>query len=71
MISPQAQEWLRQRRQSPAFGATGFSLADLRAIMATTRPPISSDVRCFNAPVGDIPGEWVLAPGAHPDLRLL
>lgn len=71
MTSQQSREYYAELRKNPAFGATGFSLADLRTGMATRHEPTISGVRCLPTQVGDLPGEWVLAPGADPDLRLL
>lgn len=61
------------RRRSPAFGAVGnaFNLAGLRQGMAARQEPANKDVRCIRAAIGRIPCEWVVAPGADPDLRLL
>jgi acetyl esterase/lipase len=57
--------------ETPAFGATGFDLEGLRAGMATRREPADPAIRCVSGQAGGIPGEWVLAPGADPDVRLL
>ena len=71
MVSPEGREYLLQLQSTPSFGATGFPLEELRAGMATRRPPADPSVRCLPVQVGSIPGEWVLAPGADPDVRLL
>jgi acetyl esterase/lipase len=71
MTSQRSREYYNELRENPAFGATGFSLDDLRTGMATRREPTISDVRCIRAQIGDMPCEWVLAPGTDPDLRLL
>jgi acetyl esterase/lipase len=39
--------------------------------MGSRREPTIQGVKCIRVKVGDIPCEWVLAPGANPDLRLL
>ena len=71
MVSPESREYLRQLQATPAFGADEFNLADLRLGMATRREPADPAVQCLRVGVGSIPGEWVLAPGADPDVRLL
>jgi len=71
MVSPESRDYLRRLRETPPFGANGFSLEDLRLGMSTRREPLEADVECVPADAGGIPGQWVLAPGAHPDLRLL
>lgn len=71
MISAESREYLRQLRETPAFGADGFSLEDLRACMATRREPADPAVQCLRVELDTIPGEWVLAPGADPGARLL
>jgi acetyl esterase/lipase len=70
-ISPQSREFLRQRRESPAFGKTGFNLDELRQCMATRREPTDPAVRCIRSEINGLPGEWVIADGADPDVRLL
>jgi len=71
MVSAESRAYLRQLRETPAFGAQGFNLEELRACMATRREPADPAVRCVPEKVGDLPGEWVLAPGADPDVRVL
>lgn len=71
MISPEGREYYQKLRKGQAFGAAGFNLADLRACMATRREPTLSGIQCSRLQINDIPCEWVMAPGADPDLRLL
>lgn len=71
MVSPESIEYLRQLRETPAFGADGFNLEELRLCMATRREPTDPAVRCVPAQVCGLPAEWVLAPGADPDVRVL
>jgi acetyl esterase/lipase len=71
MISPHSREYIQKLRQTPAFGADGFNLEELRQGMSTRREPTIEAVRCIPTQVDGIPGEWVLAEGADPDLRLL
>lgn len=70
-VSPEGVAYLRGLGERQLFGATGFDLAALRAGMETRRAPTIPDITLVPARVGDVPGEWVLAPGADPDLRLL
>jgi acetyl esterase/lipase len=71
--SRESQEYLKQLRQSPAFGAVGneFDLDGLRQGMGMRQEPEDDRVRCTRVEIGPIPCEWVVAPGAEPDLRLL
>jgi len=71
MVSPESREYLRMLRETPAFGADGFPLEDLRLGMATRRPPSDPAVQCLPVQLDGMPAEWVLAPGADPDVRLL
>jgi acetyl esterase/lipase len=71
MSSLRSRRYLRLLRKSPSFGTDGFDLEGLRQGMATRRAPKDPNVQCLPARIGDIPAEWVLAPGADPDLRLL
>jgi acetyl esterase/lipase len=69
--STQSEEYIRKLRESPAFGTTGFDFAGLRDGMATRREPVDSAVHCIRTCIGDLPAEWVIAPEANPNLRLL
>jgi epsilon-lactone hydrolase len=71
MISEQSRAYIRKLREASAFGATGFSLEELREGMATRREPDDPSVRCLSTQVDGLYGEWVLAAEADPDLRLL
>jgi acetyl esterase/lipase len=73
MVSREGREYLQQLRQRPAFGATGnaFDLAGLRLGMGLRQAPADAAVTCRCAPVGGVPCEWVVAPGADPAVRLL
>jgi monoterpene epsilon-lactone hydrolase len=62
---------MRQLRETPAFGADGFDLEALRQGMATRRAPANMSVQCTRSAIDGIPGEWVIAEDASPDLRLL
>ena len=60
------------RIETPAFGSAGhFELEELRAIMGVRRLPVDREAQCIPWHLDDLDGEWVLAPGADPDVRLL
>ena len=71
--SKESRAYLRELRQSPAFGAIGneFDLDRLRQEMAERRVPEVNDNECLPTQIEELAGEWVLAPGADPELRLL
>jgi len=46
-------------------------LKALRAGMGSRREPTIKNVKLIKVKIGAIPSEWVLAPGADPDVRLL
>ena len=73
MPSPESREYLRELRKNPAFGAVGneFDLEGLRQGMGTRQEPADRDVKCLRSQIDAMPCEWVVAPGADPDLRLL
>ncbi|MBI3823193.1 MAG: alpha/beta hydrolase [Planctomycetes bacterium] len=70
-VSPEGKAYLQKLRKRTPFGANDFNLAALRAGMGSRREPTIKDVKLIKVKVGDIPCEWVVAPGADPDLRLL
>jgi epsilon-lactone hydrolase len=70
-VSRESIEYLQKLRKNTPFGTNGFDLAALRAGMGSCREPSRKGVRLIRTRVDDIPCEWVLAPGADPDLRLL
>ena len=70
-VSPEGIEYLQKLRKRTPFGANDFDLAALRAGMGSRREPTIKGVKLLRVKIGDIPCEWVLAPGADPDLRLL
>ncbi|MBS0205546.1 MAG: alpha/beta hydrolase fold domain-containing protein [Planctomycetes bacterium] len=70
-VSPAGQKYLQMLLARTPFGTTNFDMAALRAGMGTRRPPTIPDVTVTKVKVGDVSCEWVLAPGADPDLRLL
>ena len=71
MVSPEGREYLRRLQETPGFGANGFDLEGLRQGMGSRRPPADPAVECRPVEVAGLPAEWVLAPGADPDVRLL
>jgi len=71
MVSDEGREYYRRLCETPGFGADGFDLEGLRQGMATRREPADPAVQCIPADIGGLPGEWVIAPGADPDVRLL
>ena len=70
-VSRESVEYLEKLRKNTPFGTTGFDLAALRAGMGSRREPTIKGIKFIRVKIGDIPCEWVLAPGADPDLRLL
>ena len=70
-VSPEGRAFLEDRRKTPPFGAVTFDLDVLRAAMGARVEPTVEDVQLIRVRIGDIPCEWVLAPGAQADVRLL
>ena len=72
-MSRESREYWRECRKGLQFGAPGneFDLEGLRECMATRQEPADRDVQCLRSRIDDVPCEWVVAPGADPDLRLL
>ncbi len=70
-VSREGVEYLQKLRKRTPFGTNDFDLTALRAGMGTRLEPTIKDVKLIRVKVGEIPCEWVLAPGADPDLRLL
>ena len=73
MVSRESREFLQELRKTPAFGAEGneFNLDGLRQGMGMRQAPANSDVKCIRTQIDAIPCEWVMAPGADSDVRLL
>jgi monoterpene epsilon-lactone hydrolase len=71
MVSRKSRIYYQELLKKPAFGANGFDLDELRKGMATRQQPANQDIRIVQAQIDGIPGEWVVAPGADPDIRLL
>jgi acetyl esterase/lipase len=70
-VSREGVEYLEKLRKRTPFGTAYFDLQGLRAGMGARNEPTIEGVRLIRLKIGDIPCEWVLAPGADPDLRLL
>jgi acetyl esterase/lipase len=71
VVSPEGIAYLERLRQNTPFGTTGFDLEALRAGMGARQEPTTRDLQLIRLMIGDIPCEWVLAPGADADVRLL
>lgn len=70
-VSPEGAAYLAKLRKNTPFGTNDFNLEQLRAGMGSRRAPSSKEIKLDRVKVGEIPCEWVLAPGADPDVRLL
>ena len=73
MPSRESREYLQELRKRPAFGAVGneFDLDALRKSMEIRQAPANSVIKCIRSQIDGMPCEWVVAPDADPDLRLL
>ena len=70
-VSPDGAAYLQRLMKNIPFGSVQFDLEGLRKGMGTRRPISVEGVKTQAIKVGEIPAEWVLAPGADPDVRLL
>lgn len=70
-VSREGAAYLERLRQGTPFGTNQFDLASLRAGMGARNEPTIPGVTLRKVKVGDVPCEWVLAPGADPETRLL
>jgi len=70
-VSPEGAAYLEKLRRNTPFGTQGFDLEGLRRGMGTRRALTVEGVVTKPIKVGEIPAEWVLAPGADPQIRLL
>jgi acetyl esterase/lipase len=70
-VSREGVDYLEKLRKNTPFGTNDFNLEALRSGMGTRREPTLKDVKLIKVKVGDIPCEWVVAPGADPAVRLL
>lgn len=71
VVSREGIAFLESLRKNTPFGTTGFDLKGLRAGMGSRQEPANKDVKLIRLKIGEIPCEWVVAPGADPDVRLL
>ena len=70
-VSREGAEYLQKLRKNTPFGTESFDMKGLRAGMGTRIEPTIKDVKLIRVKVGEFPCEWVLAPGADPNVRLL
>ena len=70
-VSPEGIAYLQRLRGNTPFGTNDFDLNGLRAGMGSRQEPANQEIKLMRVKVGEIPCEWVLAPGADPDVRLL
>ena len=71
VVSPEGAAYLQRRLKSTPFGTVDFDLEGLRTGMGARQEPTIKDIKLKRLKIGKIPCEWVLAPGANPDVRLL
>jgi monoterpene epsilon-lactone hydrolase len=71
VVSQEGIAYLERLRKGTPFGTVNFDLHGLRAGMGARNEPRVKGVKLIRLKIGEIPCEWVLAPGADPDLRLL
>lgn len=71
VVSPTSVAYVARMRQGKPFGSDGLDLDRLRKIMGSRKEPTIAGVTLTKVKVGDVPCEWVAAPGADPDVRLL
>ena len=71
VVSPEGIALLRRLSKNTPFGTVGFDLQGLRAGMGARQEPANKDIKLIRVKVGEILCEWVLAPGADPEVRLL
>ena len=70
-VSPEGKAYLQKLLKRTPFGTNDFNLEALRAGMGSRREPTIKGVKLIKGKIGDMTCEWVLAPGADPDVRLL
>ncbi|MCC7424493.1 MAG: alpha/beta hydrolase [Planctomycetaceae bacterium] len=70
-VSPEGVAYLQRLRKNTPFGTNQFDLKALRAGMGTRRVPTNKEIQITLVKAGDVPCEWVIAPGADPDVRVL
>lgn len=70
-VSREGAAYLEKLLKGTPFGAVDFDLDGLRAGMGTRNEPRIEGIRLIRSKIGEIPVEWVIAPGADAELRLL
>jgi acetyl esterase/lipase len=70
-VSPEGAAYLQRLMKDTPFGSERFDFEGLRKGMGTRRTISVGGVRTQATKVGEIPAEWVLAPEADPEVRLL
>lgn len=72
-VSLEGRAYWEELRRQPGFGTPGnpFNLEGLRQGMGARQEPADPAARCVGLSIDGMRAEWVLAPGADPDLRLL
>jgi acetyl esterase/lipase len=70
-VSPEGAAYLQRLMKNTPFGSVQFDFEGLRKGMGTRRTISVEGVKTQATKVGGIPAEWVQAPGADPDVRLL
>jgi monoterpene epsilon-lactone hydrolase len=70
-VSPEGRAYVERLRGNIPFGTDEFSLDGLRAVMGRRRRPTIEGVRVTPVEVAGVAGEWVVAPGAESDVRVL
>ena len=71
-VSPEGVNYLKKLRDTNTpFGTNSFDFESLRKGMGTRREPTIPGIRLIKADAGGVPCEWLLAPGADPNVRLL
>lgn len=70
-VSPEGAAYVQRLMKNTPFGTKQFDFEGLRRGMGTRRSITVAGVQTKATKVGEIPAEWVLAPGADPSVRLL
>jgi epsilon-lactone hydrolase len=70
-VSPEGAAYLERLRKNTPFGTNGFDLQGLRRGMGTRRQPATEGFKFIRTKIDEIPAEWVVAPDANPNVRLL
>lgn len=71
VVSPEGIAYLNSLKSHMPFGTNDFDLTGLRAGMGSRQEPANKAIKLTRLKIGEIPCEWVVAPGADPDVRVL